>query len=604
MTVLSASREALVGEGIRPIINDFSINVATINGTGSQTSNLTIMRALFKMGIPVNGKNLFPSNIQGLPTWFQIRVSRDGYIARLDHSMILVAFNQATVISDIQELPSGGVCIVPDEYRGLPDRDDIIFYRVPVNTLMRPVEAKGKIKDYLTNMVYVGVLAHLLGIPVDILEQAITFNFGGKRRPIESNMDVVRRSLEWAAENLEKRDPYLVEPMNETAGQIMISGNEAAGIGALVGGVTMVAWYPITPSTSLVDAINSYRDQLRDPDSLVVVQAEDELAAAGMIVGAGWAGGRAMTATSGPGISLMAEYSGLSYFAEVPAVIWDIQRVGPSTGLPTRTSQGDLLFAYYLGHGDTKHVVLLPGTVKECFDFGTTAFNLAEELQTTVFVLSDLDLGMNYWLTEPFAMPAEPIKRGKVLSAEDVAQKGFARYKDIDGDGVTYRTLPGNENPRSAYFARGTGHNEQAAYSERPEDWARNMARLARKFETARHMVPAPDVKDNPAAKIGVIYYGTTGPAIEEAHDRLREQSVETALLRLRALPFNEDLRAFIERYEHIYILEMNRDGQLCAILRNELPDLAPKLRSIAYLDGMPLTASFVVARLMEQEAH
>ena len=603
MTVLTATQAAPAGEEIRPIINDFSINVATANGTGSQTSNLAIMRALFKMGIPVNSKNLFPSNIQGLPTWFQIRVSRDGYIARQDHSLILVAFNQATVINDLQELPSGGVCIVPEEYRGLPDRSDIIFYRVPVNTLMRPVEAKGKVKDYLTNMVYVGVLAHLLGIPLEMIEQAVTFNFGGKRKPIESNMDVVRRSHVWATENLEKRDPYRVEPMQVTAGQLMITGNEAAGIGALVGGVTLVAWYPITPSTSLVDTINTYRDQLRDPDSLVVVQAEDELAAAGMIVGAGWAGGRAMPATSGPGISLMAEFSGLSYFAEVPAVIWDIQRVGPSTGLPTRTSQGDVLFAYYSGHGDTKHVVLLPGNVKECFEFGTRALNLAEALQTMIFVLSDLDLGMNYWMTEPFTMPTEPIKRGKVLSAADVAQKGFSRYKDIDGDGVTYRTLPGNENPRSAYFARGTGHNEQAAYSERPDDWANNMVRLARKFDTARRLVPAPIIHDNPAAKIGVIYFGSTGPAIDEAQDRLLLQGLEFSTLRLRALPIHEQVRAFIERHDHTYVIEMNRDGQLCAILRGELPELAPKLRSIAYLDGLPFTASLVVNKLMEREA-
>jgi 2-oxoglutarate ferredoxin oxidoreductase subunit alpha len=381
---------------------------------------------------------------------------------------------------------------------------------------------------------------------------------------------------------------------------IMMTGNEAAALGAVFGGVSFVAWYPITPSTSLVDAINEYLPRFRmDPDTgqptCAVVQAEDELAAMGMLLGAGWAGARTMTATSGPGLSLMAEFTGLGYFAEVPAVVWDIQRVGPSTGLPTRTGQGDITFTYYLGHGDTKNIILFPASLKECFDFGTASLNLAEELQTPVFVLSDLDLGMNNWMSEPFAYPTEPIKRGKVLTAEEVQEKGFARYKDIDGDGITYRTLPGNENPRGTWFARGTGHNERAGYSEKPEDWYNNMARIAHKFDTARNMVPGPVVKEMPGAEIGFIAVGTTEYAIEEAQDRLAAAGIKTNFMRLRALPINDEVKQFVAKHDHVYVVELNRDGQLHSILITEMPAMAAKLRSIAYLDGMPLTARWLV---------
>lgn len=603
MSVLEAVPQSTVSAEWRdPIVNDFVINVATANGTGSQTSNLTILRALFKMGIPVNGKNLFPSNIQGLPTWFQIRLSKDGYVARKDDSAVLVAFNQATLINDIQELPSGGVCLVPAEWRGVPDRDDIIMYRVPVRDFLRETGVKGRIRDYLSNMVYVGALASLLGIDLEKIDNALMFHFAKRRKLVDQNMQIIRMAYEWTDENIKKVDPFTVEPMDATAGKILITGNEAAGIGALAGGVTFVAWYPITPSTSVVDAINSYRAGLRDDDSLVVVQAEDELAAIGMVVGAGWAGGRSMTATSGPGVSLMAEFAGLSYFAEVPAVIWNIQRVGPSTGMPTRTGQGDVTFSYYLGHGDTKNVLLFPATTEECFQFGTTAFNLAEELQTLVLVLSDLDLGMNYWMTEPFTLPEEPIRRGKVLSAEQVEAQGFARYKDIDGDGIPYRTLPGTDHPRAAYFARGTGHNDQALYSERPEDWTHNMDRLMRKFDTARDMVPAPVIEDNDDANIGLIFYGATWPAVAEARDRLSRAGIETATMRLRALPINDDVRAFIERYDRTYVVEMNRDGQMYTILATELEDLSAKMTSIAHLDGLPLTAGFLTSAITKHE--
>lgn len=593
--------------GREPVVNDFSIVVATANGTGSQTSNLTLLRALFKMGIPVNGKNIFPSNIQGLPTWYHIRVSHEGFVARRQNSEVLVAFNEATVENDIATLPSGGVCIYSADWRNVSLREDVVNYGIPVNQFLREAGIRGKIRDYIANMVYVGAVAQLLSIDLDKVEEALSFHFSHRQKLVDQNMGMVRMAYDWTAENIEKADPYHVKPLNMTDNQILITGNEAAALGAIFGGVTVAAWYPITPSTSLVDALTAHLPKLRrDPETgnetCAVVQAEDELAAAGMILGAGWAGARAMTATSGPGISLMAEFAGLGYFAEIPAVFWDIQRVGPSTGLPTRTGQGDITFAYYLGHGDTKNVLLFPATVAECFEMGTTSFNLAEELQTPVFVLSDLDLGMNTWMTKPFEYPQEEIKRGKVLTAEEVEEKGFSRYLDIDGDGVGYRTLPGNEHPKGAWFARGTGHNEYAIYSEKPEDWVNNMDRLNRKFDTARKLVPKPVTEMNAMAEVGIISLGTTLFPIEEARTRLTARDMETSFMRLRALPINKEVRDFVENHERIYVIEMNRDGQLHAILQTEMPDLATKLVSVAHLDGMPLTARWIVEAIEEKE--
>ncbi|MFN2179657.1 MAG: 2-oxoacid:acceptor oxidoreductase subunit alpha [Candidatus Promineifilaceae bacterium] len=607
MGTAAAAPEAAAVEERPPVVNDFSIVAATVNGTGSQTANLAILRALFKMGIPVNGKNIFPSNIQGLPTWYIIRASGDGYIARKEISEILVAFNLATVHEDINNLPPGGVCIYNDDWRSIPQRDDITYYPIPVNEFVMHTGMKGKLKDYIANMVYVGALAQLLGITLESIDEALDFHFNGRRKLVDSNMAVVTEAYNWAADNLTKTDPYRVEPMDETNGMIMMTGNEAAALGAVYGGVTVAAWYPITPSTSVVDALNTYLPRLRtDPETgrktYAVIQAEDELAAIGMLLGAGWAGARAMTATSGPGISLMSEFAGLGYFAEIPAVIWDIQRVGPSTGLPTRTGQGDITFVYTLGHGDTKNVILLPSSIKECFDFGVLSFNLADQLQTPIFVLSDLDLGMNNWMSEPFEYPQEPINRGKILTAEDVAEKGFARYKDIDGDGVAYRTLPGNEHPQSAYFTRGTGHNERAVYSEKPEDWVQNMDRILRKFETARTLVPGPIIDEVEGAEIGIIAFGTTNYAVEEARDRLAGDGTATSYCRLRALPINEEVAAFVEAHERVYVVELNRDGQMHNILITEMPEMATKLKSVAYLDGMPLTARRVVEAIVAEE--
>ena len=587
-----------------PIINNFSIVIATANGTGSQTANLALLRACFKMGIPVNGKNIFPSNIQGLPTWYHIRLSEAGYSAHRNTAEILVAFNQVTVHEDMQKLPPGGVCLVNGDWRNIPKRDDITVYAIPVKKFVADSGLKGKVGDYIANMVYVGALAHLLGIPLTQLEMALTVLFNGQRKLIESNMAVVATAFAWTAENITKLDPFQVAPMNAIEGQILMTGNEAAALGAVFGGVSFVAWYPITPSTSVVDALNTHLPALRrDPETgqatYAVVQAEDELAAIGMILGAGWAGARAMTATSGPGISLMAEFAGLGYFAEVPAVIWDVQRVGPSTGLPTRTGQGDIISTYYLGHGDTENVLLFPASVGECFDMGIEALNLADELQTPIFVMSDLDLGMNTWMSAPFTYPTEPIKRGKVLGEDEVGKNGrFSRYLDVDKDGITYRTLPGNKHPQAAWFARGTGHNEHAVYSERPEDWEQNMARLHRKFDTARELVPTPVLDEQEGAAFGLIAVGTTCYAIDEARDQLADEGVLTSFMRLRALPINEDVREFISRYERVYVIELNRDGQLCKILQTELPQFAARLVSLAHLDGMPLTAQWAVEHI------
>ncbi|GEM84134.1 2-oxoacid:acceptor oxidoreductase subunit alpha [Meiothermus hypogaeus] len=605
MNVLERQQEAGYATS-SPVINNFSLVVATANGTGSQTANLTLLRSFFKMGIPVHGKNIFPSNIQGLPTWYHIRVSHEGYIARKP-SEILVAFNPATVAEDVQELPAGGVCIYNADLKNLPRREDLIYYPVPVSELIAGIEVPVKRKPYIANMAYVGVVAWMLGVPLQVVEEALGAQFDYRQKLIESNMEVVRRAHAWATEHLRKQDPYRLEPMNKTEGLIIMTGNEAGALGAVFGGVSVAAWYPITPSTSFMDALREFLPKLRKDEAgkptYTVIQAEDELAAAGIVMGAGWAGARALTSTSGPGISLMAEFVSYGYFTEIPAVIWDIQRVGPSTGLPTRTSQGDVSFAYTLGHGDTKHPVLLPSSIEECFEFGWKSLDLAEQLQTLVFVLSDLDLGMNNWMGQPFDYPDRPLQRGKVLSAEQLeALGGFARYKDVDGDGIPYRTLPGTPHPLAAYFTRGSGHNEQAQYSERANDWEGNMARLARKFETARSLVPAPVTLHNSSARVGIIAYGTTRYAIEEARDRLAPQ-LPTSFLRLRALPINQEVRDFVAAHERVYVIELNRDGQMHGILQTEMPEYAARLRSIAHLDGLPLTAQWVQERLLKEEA-
>lgn len=592
------------------VVNDFTLVVATVNGSGSQTANTTLIRALFKMGIPVNGKNIFPSNISGLPTWYTIRVSKDGYVARRETTEILVAFNPQTADADLAALNAGAVCIYPEDItlQDKANRSDIIFYSLPVKKFVKESGVDVKLKDYIANMAYVGALMELLNIEPDQIKAALQKHFKNKAKPVELNYGVVNAAAQYVRENLTKSDPYRVERMDKTAGKFLIDGNSAAALGAVFGGVSFVAWYPITPSTSLVDAMNEYLPELRtDPETgksnYAVVQAEDELAALGMVLGAGWAGARSMTATSGPGISLMTEFSGLGYFAEIPGVIWDIMRMGPSTGLPTRVSQGDVLKIYYLGHGDTKQICLLPGSMSECFEFGSTAFDLAERLQTPVFVLSDLDLGMNLWMSDPFEYPEKPLDRGKVLDAEGLKKlEKWGRYLDVDNDGVGYRTLPGNPNPNAAYFTRGTGHNPYAVYSERPDDWENNLERLHRKHETARTLVPKPVVDEKPNAKIGIIAYGSADPAIVETRDVLRQQGIETSYLRLRALPLEETVREFTAKYDHVYVVELNFDGQMHQLLQLYMPEMAMRLRSIAKCDGLPLTAQFISEQIVEKE--
>jgi 2-oxoglutarate ferredoxin oxidoreductase subunit alpha len=528
---------------IGSIVNDFSITVGTSNGSGSQTSNLTLLRSLFKMGIPVSGKNLFPSNIQGLPTWYTIRISKDGFLARREEHEIIVAMNPDSFMQDLADVVPGGAFFYPDDIKSPVTREDVIAYPMPVRQLVKEANAPSSLKNYVANMVYVGVLAQMLGIDLECIYQSLDFHFKGNQRPIDLNFGLVQRSSTWAEENLEKRDPYQVEVMDETSDFIMTDGNTAAALGSVYGGVDFAAWYPITPATSLAEQLSEYLPMLRkDPKSgkntFAIVQAEDELAAIGMAVGAGWAGLRAMTSTSGPGLSLMTEFAGMAYYSEIPLVVWDVQRVGPSTGLPTRTSQGDISMVYFLGHGDTQNVILLPGTIEECFEFGWQAFDLAERLQWPVYVLSDLDIGMNQWMARPFEFPDQPIDRGKVLWEDEIEKLSgkWGRYLDVDGDGIPYRTIPGNRHNASAWFARGTGHNEFAIYSEDGGDYERNMARLSKKFETAKVFVPKPVIETMEHADIGIIAFGSTESAVKEAQFNLALSGLKTDFLRLTGM--------------------------------------------------------------------
>jgi 2-oxoglutarate ferredoxin oxidoreductase subunit alpha len=567
------------------------------------------MRALFKMGIPVSGKNQFPSNIQGLPTWYTIRVNENGFLARCETQEIVVAMNPATFVKDMEGLVEGGVLFFDDSIRIPINRIDVHQYPMPVSKMVRDSDAPTSLRDYIANMVYVGIVANILGIDMNNIYHALEFHFKGKQKPIDLNWGMVKNAYGWASENLKKEDVYLVKPSDKTAGYIMADGNTAAALGALYGGLQFAAWYPITPATSLAETINEYIPQFRkDPisgkNTCVVLQTEDELAAIGMVVGAGWSGLRAMTSTSGPGLSLMVEYVGLAYFSEVPLVIWDIQRIGPSTGLPTRTSQGDLRLAHFMGHGDVKHVILLPGSVTECFEFGWKAFDIADRLQTPVIVLSDLDFGMNQWMTKPFEYPDKPMDRGKVLWEEDLEkiESKWGRYLDVDGDGIPYRTLPGNKVPSAAYFARGTGHDEYANYSEQPNDWENNLLRLRRKIDDNVGLLPKPVIKKTNDAKVSVISYGSTDVAIEEALPLLVEKGLKIDHLRVRSLPVASVLINFVREHERNYVVELNRDGQLHQILCSEIPDSALKLLSLSHLDGLPLAAQWVVNQIVVKE--
>jgi 2-oxoglutarate ferredoxin oxidoreductase subunit alpha len=597
-----------VGGGKR-VVNDFSIQIATVNGSGSQSANSVLLRSIFRMGVPVSGKNLFPSNIAGLPTWYTIRVSKDGWVARKTDIDLLIAMNAETAREDVLSLEAGAAVIYDESLKLNELRSDVTYYAVPFDQLAATTGADAKLRKLVKNMVYVGVAAQLLSIDMERLEQTVRKQFAKKVKAAELNLSAVRVGFDYAASTLTKQDPFVVEAMRATEGKIIIDGNAAAAMGALFAGVTVVGWYPITPSSSvvenLIDLMKKYRVEKDGKASFAIVQAEDELAAIGMVLGAGWAGARSMTASSGPGISLMAEFAGLGYYAELPGVIFDIQRTGPSTGLPTRTSQADLTFVAGLSHGDTKHVILLPGSVKECFEFGMAGFDLAEQLQTPIFVLSDLDLGMNNWMSEPFEYPEKPINRGKVLDAKQLTELGgFARYKDVDGDGIPYRTLPGTDHPGASYFTRGSGHNEKALYSERPEDYENNMLRLARKFETAATLVPKPTVEGTGKEKVGIIAYGTSHWAVVESREELtRQHELATDYLRIRAYPFTQELRDFVAQHDRVYVVEQNRDAQMLNLLKIDL-DVAEvvKLNSVLHFNGLPIDARTVTSAIAAQE--
>lgn len=591
-------------------VNDFSIQVATVNGSGSQSANLVLLRAIFQMGIPVSGKNLFPSNIEGLPTWFTIRASHQGYIARKKEIDFLVAMNPETAADDLRSLNAGAVVVYDQKLNLDRQRDDLVFYPVPFDQIVTPICPEAKLRKLVRNMIYDGVVARLLGIEMPEIEKALRKQFKKKAKAADLNWKAVEAGYDYADRTFEKADRFYLERMNATQGKVLIEGNAAAALGCMFAGVTVVCWYPITPSSSLCENLIGYMKRFRiDPETgkatFAIVQAEDEMAALGMALGAGWSGARSMTSTSGPGISLMSEFAGLGYYGEIPAVIFDIQRVGPSTGLPTRTAQGDILSAAFLSHGDTRHPLLFPGSVQECYSMAMDAFDLAEELQTPVFVMSDLDLGMNFWMAEPFSYPDKPMARGKVLSAEDLSQIGeFARYRDVDGDGIPYRTLPGTDHPAAGYFTRGSGHNQKAIYSEKPEDYVGNMDRLSRKFETARARVPVPVIENEENADFGLIAYGSTHWAILESRDQLqREHALNASYCRVRAFPFSDQIRDFIHRHRRVYVVEQNRDGQLYSLLRLDLcPEDAAKLRSVCHYNGLPVDAGSVTNSIISQE--
>ncbi len=593
----------------KPIVNDFSIQVATVNGSGSQSANTVLLRTIFQMGVPVSGKNLFPSNIAGLPTWYTIRASKKGYIARKKEIDFVVAMNPETAHEDVIGLAPGAAVLYDEPLKLSELRSDLVFYSVPFDKIVATVCPEAKLRKLVRNMIYVGVMAQLLNLDMAEVEKALRKQFAKKVKAADMNWNAAKAGYDYAVASLTKSDPFTIERMNKTQGMIIIDGNSAAAMGSMFAGVTVVTWYPITPSSSLVESLidymKAYRVNADGKATFAIVQAEDELAAIGMVLGAGWAGARAMTASAGPGISLMAEFAGLGYYVEIPGVIWDVQRVGPSTGLPTRTSQGDIEFVAKLSHGDTVHPMLIPCSVSECFSMACEAFNLADKLQTPIFVMSDLDLGMNNWMSDPFEYPAEPINRGKVLSKEDLDRLGsFARYKDIDGDGVGYRTLPGIDHPQGAWFARGSGHNEKAHYSERPDDYKNNLDRLRRKFENARNIVPKPEMVRNDGNDIGIIAYGTSHHALVESLDQLQsDHGVKVDYLRLKAHPFTGEVHDFIATHKTVYVVDQNRDGQMFNLLKLDIPaEHVTRLRSVRHYNGLPIDARSVTDDIIAQE--
>ncbi|NIO07141.1 MAG: 2-oxoacid:acceptor oxidoreductase subunit alpha [Deltaproteobacteria bacterium] len=592
-----------------PSVNDLSISVATENGSGSASSNNILFKSIFKMGIPCSSKNMFPSNIQGLPTWYQIRACGDGYFGRKDVIDVMVMFNDATAAQDIHRVRDGGL-ILYDDSKPLPDhlkRAGVQYLGVPANKLVQEHVEASPLRAKQRNMVYVGALAKLFGIDREVIKEVLRDTFGNKPAVIESNLVCIDLGYRHIEEKGYTQDIGRFEPIPDgNKGKIITEGNTACALGAIYGGVTLVAWYPITPSSSLAEALEHYIPRLRKrPDgraNYAIVQAEDEISAAGMVVGGGWCGARSMTSTSGPGLSLMNETVGLAYFAEIPSVFFIIQRGGPSTGLPTRTQQADILSMYHCSHGDTRHVILIPHDMTSCFDMARRSFDFADRFQTPVFVMMDLDLGMNLWSSEPLKLEKEPFDRGKLMSPADLdkLEGKFRRYFDIDGDGIPQRTLPGNPHPKAAYFARGSGHDSDARYSEDEKDYQETLDRLGRKLETARKWVPKPIVESTPNVKNGFICFGSSYESTREARDRLRAEGMESNHLLLRALPLTEEVKKFVAAHDVVYLVEQNRDGQMAAIFKADWPELGGKIVSILVYDGLPVTAGEIVRQVHE----
>ena len=593
-----------------PLINDLNICVATENGSGSASSNNILFKAIFKMGIPCSSKNMFPSNIQGLPTWYQIRASGDGYLSRKDVIDVMVMFNDATAAKDIYRVRDGGV-ILYDDSNSLPanlKRDGVQYFGFPANKLVAKLVPASPLRAKQRNMVYVGALAYLFGIDMSVIKAVLEDTFGKKPAVIESNMICIDAGYQYCKEQGYKQNIARLEPIpNGNKGKIITEGNTAAALGAIYGGASVICWYPITPSSSLAEAMEYYLPRLRKPindkKAYAIVQAEDEIASVGMIVGAGWAGARAMTSTSGPGLSLMNESIGLAYYAEIPCVLFIIQRGGPSTGLPTRTQQADISLMYGASHGDTRHIILIPHDMNSCFDLARQSFNYADRFQTPVFIAMDLDLGMNFWSSDPLKLNQEPFDWGKRLDAKQLeewtkAGKKFRRYFDQDGDGIPYRTVPGNENRMASYFTRGSGHDADAKYSEDEHDYKDILDRLRKKFETARKFVPKPIVERERGVKTGIICYGSSYEPVREARDRLKAQGLKTNHMLIRALPLTSEVFEFLAEHDTIYLVEQNRDGQMAAIIKDEHPEFGTKIISVLIYNGLPATPLEVVNQI------
>ena len=590
-------------------VNQFAIKLATVNGTGSASANGLLMQAIFRMGVPVSGKNVFPSNIQGLPTWYEIRVDRYGYTARAQEFDVVVAMNPESYGRDVAEVRPGGYLIYDSSWPLDPAlaRDDVTFLGAPLARMCNEYFEGARERILMKNIAYVGVLAALIELDLDVVDTMLRERFGKKEHLMDSNLRAIRLGFEFASENFECPLPVRLETMDGTGDAIMIDGNTAAALGCIYAGASVGAWYPITPATSLMDAFlrfcRRYRENGEDGERrYCVVQAEDELAAAGVAIGAGWMGARAFTPTSGPGISLMSEFIGLAYYTEVPVVFFDIQRTGPSTGMPTRTQQGDLLTVAYASHGDTKHIALFPADPRECFELTVTAFDLADRYQTPVFVVSDLDIGMNDWMCERFEWHDEyRPDRGKILGAEELEQlEAFYRYLDVDGDGVCARTLPG-VHPKGAYLTRGSGHDRYGRYTEDAEKYVDVVDRLTRKFANAAEHLPEPVVELAPGSSVGIITIGSCAAAVREGIDRLTEADISASLLRIRSFPFSAAVTDFLETHDQLLVIEMNRDAQLRRLLTLETGVPESRMGSIRYYGGFPMTADQVVAGVLKE---